>query len=97
MKINQKEIEPIELQEIYDNYFDYLKPIMEYYINIYGHINETYKLEEFIDNTAINGYGFIKYNGELYIVELVENDEELIDHNYFIDGKDKYILEPINE
>ena len=95
MKINQKEIKPIELQEIYDNYFDYLKPIMEYYINVYGHINDIDELEAFIDNTAINGYGFCKYNGKLYIIELATDDEELNNYNYFVEDGAKYILIPI--
>ena len=100
MKINKKEIKYIERTEIYGNYFDYLKPIMEYYINVYGYINEIYKLEEFIDNITINGYGFVEYNGklyipELYIPELLEDSEQLQDYDYFIDSGDKYILIPV--
>lgn len=95
MKINDKNITYISRDEIYNNYVKYIEPIINYMCNVGYTIDGSDSIMEFIDNTAINGYGFIDYNGNLYIVELAEDKEQLNDYDYFVEDGDKYILIPV--
>lgn len=95
MKINDKNITYISKDDIYANYVEYIEPIIDYMCEVGYSINGSDSIMEFIDNTAINGYGFINYNGKLYIAELMDDIEQLNDYDYFIIDKDKYILIPV--
>ena len=95
MEINEIKLIRISRDEIYANYVKYIEPIIDYMYDNFGIIKGSSGISEFIDNTAINGYGFIDYNGNLYIAELMDDEEQLKYYDYFITGKDKYILIPV--
>ena len=96
MKINEKDFEYIEGHKIYGNYCKYIEPIINYMASMDLPILNADSINEFIDNVIYNDYGFVDYNGNLYIVELAEDKEQLDDYNYFVDYcGDKFILIPI--
>ena len=95
MEINEKDITYIERSEIYDNYCEYIEPIIDYMVANGYEITSSYDIMTFIDNIAYNGYGFYDYQGNLYYCNEVIDEAEDTDENYYIEDGQKYILIPI--